>query len=164
MQILDTKWRESKTVKTHAMPRVAEDTFGTDFFWAHGAYAMCDNGLFRTASQVDDGLENVVFPSLHRIRDDGVSDKITKIIRDNLPAIVPEDIRKQHSAKSLRKGAITELSLHKDMNEFSVTACSGHVGDNSMYWYLSYLNARQSLPAAQVLQVSTLICHGSQYF
>jgi hypothetical protein len=117
---------------------------------------MCENGLFRTASQVENGLENVVFPSLHDRRDDGVSALITKVIRVNLPAAVPEDTRKQHSAKSLRKGAITKLSLHKDMNECLITARSGHWGDSNMYWYLDYLNARQSLPAAQVLQVSAL--------
>lgn len=47
LQVLDTKWRESKKVKIITMPRVAGDTFGTDFYWAHGAYAMCENGLFR---------------------------------------------------------------------------------------------------------------------
>jgi hypothetical protein len=97
-----------------------------------------------------------VFPSLHDCRNDGVSALITKVIRENLPAAVPEDIRKQHSAKSLRKGAITELSLQKDMNECLITAQSGHWGDSNMYWYLDYLNARRSLPAAQVLQVSAL--------
>lgn len=65
MQVLDTKWRESKKVKIVTMPWVAGDTFGTDFYWAHGAYSMCENGLFRTASQVENGLENIVFPSLH---------------------------------------------------------------------------------------------------
>lgn len=30
------------------------------------------------------------------------------------------------------------------------------LSDSNMYWYLDYLNARRSLPAAQVLQVSAL--------
>jgi hypothetical protein len=52
---------------------------------------------------------------------------------------------------------MTKLSLHKDMNECLITARSGHWGDSNIYWYLDYLNnARPSLPAAQVLQVSAL--------
>lgn len=155
LRCVDTKWKESKTMKIHAMPRIVADSFLQDFFWANGAFAMVENGLMRTPSQVQNGLGNVVFPSLHSIRDDYVADKITAVVRDNIPANVPEAVRKLHSSKSLRKGAITEVSLHPEMNVFSTCARTGHSTKANLDSYLDPMNLTRGLPAAQVMKVST---------
>jgi hypothetical protein len=116
---------------------------------------MVENGLMRISSQVQNGLGNVVFPSLHSIRDDYVADKITAVVRDNIPANVPEAVQKLHSSKSLRKGAITEVSLHPEMNVFSTCARTGHSTKANLDSYLDPMNLTRGLPAAQVMKVST---------
>jgi hypothetical protein len=154
LQILDTMWRESKRSQSYSMPRVADDSFLFDFFYVHGAFAMGENGLHRTPEQVRDGKERHVYPSLHSIRNNYVAEKVTKIIRDNLPASVPKDVRARYSLKSLRQGAINEMALHKDIGPFEASAKSGHSILNSMDSYLDPLNPLRSLPAAQALHVS----------
>lgn len=97
---------------------------------------------------------SIVYPSLHSIHNNYVAEKVTKIIRDNLPASVPKDVRARYSSKSLRQGAINEMALHKDIGPFEASAKSGHSILNSMDSYLDPLNPLRSLPAAQALHVS----------
>lgn len=154
MKLLDTKWRESKNSTLYASPRVPDDEFPFDFFLFHGAFGL-ENAFVRTTEQVRDGQERHVYPSLHGIRNDSVSSKVTKAIRDNLPAHVPKEIVAKYSAKSLRSGAINELSMHRDIGVFEASALSGHSVGNNINSYLDESNPLRALPAAQSLSVGT---------
>ena len=67
--ITDTKWHEPKTVDVYAMPRIPDERWWFCFYFVMGAYAMCENGLYRSPKQISDGLQNAVFPSLHKVDD-----------------------------------------------------------------------------------------------
>ena len=138
------------------MPRVAADEFWEDFYWSHGAYAMVSNGLYRSPQQIASGMMHHVFPSLHSIHNEYVTDKLTKIIRDNLPSNIPESVRDQFAATSLRKGSINEIALHKDIGPFEACARSGHAIANTDY-YMDPFNPLRSLPAAQALHVRSIV-------
>jgi hypothetical protein len=56
---------------------------------------------------MNDPTAPFVFPKLHELRDNGVASKLTRAIRKNLPAGMPEELKKQYSIKSTRRGVIT---------------------------------------------------------
>jgi len=121
-----------------------------DWYFLFGAFAMCEDGLYHNQHQINNNLRNKVFPNLHSIHNNTVTNKITNAIRDNL---TPLDKKEQHkySAKSLRCAAITELSMHKEINIYSANACTGHSTGTSNDSYLDKKNPARGLPAAHAL-------------
>jgi hypothetical protein len=80
--------------------------------------------MFREDNEIKKGRVNAVFPSLFNLAENSTTSKLTKIIRANIHA--PPEIRNRYSARSERYGAVTELSLHRELSVFEGCARSGH--------------------------------------
>jgi hypothetical protein len=107
------------------MPVIADaDGLEADVFHCMGSYWVCDRGLFREAGQ--EAVCDFVFPSLHRFKDGYVAKLLTQHIRDSLPPSANKPIKDSFSAKSCRKGAITQMAMHPDIGIFESCARSGH--------------------------------------
>ncbi len=81
--------------------------------------------------------------------------KLTNAIRSSLVGI-PDKIRTKYSAKSLRKGMITEIAMYSFITLFMVCAHSGHSTGTSFESYMDPMNPLCSLPAANALHGNTL--------
>ena len=107
------------------------------------------------AAMVCTGMKNnlsmAVFPSLHSIQDATVAKKITAAIRKYLPALLSKEIKVKFSSRSLRQGAITELSMHSAITLFQACARSGHSTGTSLDSYIDKRNVAKTLPAANAL-------------
>jgi hypothetical protein len=51
LNCVDTLHKEKKTMKRTTMPRIADELFYFDFYFAMGAFWMCEDGLFCTEEQ-----------------------------------------------------------------------------------------------------------------
>eukprot|EP00804_Cyclotella_cryptica_P012195 CCRYP_009881-RA/>CCRYP_009881-RA protein AED:0.04 eAED:0.01 QI:0/0/0/1/1/1/2/0/500 len=146
LNVVDTLWKESKTLKKYTMPRFTDEFFGLDWYCVLGAYFMCDDGLFRSPEDISNGKMNAVFPSLHQVQDKAVAKKLTNAIRTNLPDDIPNHVRDRFSAKSLRKGGTTTVSM-----------VGGHSTGTTVDNYIDPSNPVTSFPAANALHgVTTL--------
>ena len=121
-----------------------------DWFHSLGCYWACENGLYRQnpKSHVSDFL----FPRLHNLRDRTIATNLTRLIRDHLPPKTPDKIKKSFTSRSIRKGAITELVMHRDIDECRSIVRSGHCmltkGQES---YVDRTNFRLSIPGGMAL-------------
>jgi hypothetical protein len=107
---------------------------------------MCCNGLYRNEDQIKNNLSMVVFPSLHSIQDAAVAKKITAAIRKYLPASLSKESKDKFSSRSLRQGAITELSMHSAITLFQACARSGHSTGTSLDSYIDKRNVAKHYP------------------
>ena len=111
----DVKWIESKTVSKQAMPMFSnKSSWLTDFFHCAGSYWAVEDGLFRTPEH--NGIQTFLFPNLHEMQNNSVSQKMTAIIHRCLPQGIPAELVKEYSAKSIRKGAVSNLLVHPELN------------------------------------------------
>eukprot|EP00956_Cyclotella_meneghiniana_P002525 scaffold2885_cov62-Cyclotella_meneghiniana.AAC.2 len=157
LNVVDTLWKESKTLKSYTMPRFTDEFFGLDWYCVLGAYFMCDDGLFRSTEDIEKGKMNAVFPSLHQVQDKAVAKKLTNAIRDNLPDDIPKHVRDRFSAKSLRKGGTTTVSMVGGLSIFNVSSRTGHSTGTTIDNYIDPSNPVTSFPAANALHgVTTL--------
>ena len=149
-ELTDTLWTELKKLLKYAMPMVADrEDWLIDFYHSHACFWAVEDGLFR--SDMNDPTAPFVFPRLHELRDNGVASKLTRVIRKNLPAGMPEELKKQYSIKSTRRGVITELAVHKDIGLFESTGRSGHSTGTTQDSYLDKNSIALGLPAGVVL-------------
>jgi len=147
-KVTNTPWKEKKTIQAYAMARVADENWYKDWYCAMGMFALCEDGLYRSPSQKNAGLEQVVFPLLYGRKDEGATTIVTESIRSGLPA----DVKKFYSAKSLRQGGINQATKHKDMNYFFLSALTGHAGDNnSSQYYIDPTDVGRTVPALNAL-------------
>jgi len=152
----NTPWSESsKTLKKYGMCRICDDFFGFDWFCNMGAFFMCQDGLARDEDQVRKGQMNAVFPSLQVGSNNNVTKKLTNAIRSSLDG-VPNDTRQKYSAKSIRKGMITEIAMASFITLFMVVARTGHATGAVVDAYLDAMNPLRSLPAANALHGNAL--------
>jgi len=152
----NTPWTQSKTLKKSGMSRICDDHFCFDWLCTMGAYFMC-GGLTRDEDQVTKGQMNTVFPKLQDGSNNNVAKKLTETIRSSLAADgVPLDVRMKYSAKSLRKGMITEIAMASHITLFNVCARSGHSSGLTVDTYLDEMNPLRSLPAANALHGNPL--------
>jgi len=151
----NTPWAESKTLKKYGMSRICDDFFGFDWFCNIGAFWMCNDGLARNADQISKGQMNAVFPNLHDVSNAYVAKKLTNAVRCSLER-VPHEIRKKFSAKSIRKGMITEIAMSPFITLFNVCARSGHWSGTSLESYMDCMNPLRSLPADNALHGNPL--------
>ncbi|KAL3785836.1 hypothetical protein HJC23_012391 [Cyclotella cryptica] len=157
LNVVDTLWKESKTLKKYTMPRFTDEFFGLDWYCVLGAYFMCDDGLFRSPEDISNGKMNAVFPSLHQVQDKAVAKKLTNAIRTNLPDDIPNHVRDRFSAKSLRKGGTTTVSMVGGLSIFNVSSRTGHSTGTTVDNYIDPSNPVTSFPAANALHgVTTL--------
>lgn len=149
-QITNTHWTELKTLSFYAMAMVPDsESYHCDFYHALGSFFAVENGLFRT--HADGPKSNFVFPSLHALRDAGVTSLLTTIIRDNLPAETPAQLKKSFKAKSMRRASITELALHPQIGLFESTGRSGHSTGTTQDSYIDKMCIAVSLPGGRAL-------------
>ena len=85
---------------------------------------LLKKGLFR-ANKKSKGVSNFVFPRLYKMRDKSIAKSLTKIIRDNLPENTTAKLKKSFSSRSVRKGGISELSMHPQIGHFKPLVRSG---------------------------------------
>jgi hypothetical protein len=106
---------------------------------------MVENGLFREDNEIKKGRVNAVSPSLFNLAENSTTSKLTKIIRANIHA--PPEIRNRYSARSERYGAVTELSLHRELSVFEGCARSGHSTGTTVDFYVDENNPGYGLKA-----------------
>ena len=142
---VDIVWTEAKTLKKYAMPMVSDKSqWSCDFFHALASYFMCEGGLIRTGEQAP--IENFLFVNLHKKKNETVTKKITSIIRSNLPRGTPDELKNDVSAKSLRIGSVSHLTVHRDLNNMTdVTGRSGHSTGTSVDSYADERNMFRAL-------------------
>lgn len=110
-------------------------------------YCMCENGLYRSPQQISSGLTLAVFPLLHGKTDEYCSEKTTKVIR----SVLPEQVKDQFSAKSLRQAGINQCSKHPHMTIFHLCALSGHSTQTTVDSYLDADDVGRGVPAINAL-------------
>ena len=120
--VTNTPWKEKKTVNMYALPRVPDKRWYFDWYVIMAMYSMCENGLYRSPSQVERGLGFVVFPLLHRMNDNIVASFVTDTLRGELPP----NLQSYISSKSLRQAGCAELARHHAITLLQIIARTGH--------------------------------------
>ena len=114
-QFLDVLWTETKNLTKYSMPMVPNKwDWSYDIFHCLATYFMCEGGLIR--GEQDEAYKTFLFPSLHAIKNNSVTKKLTNIIQAHLPDGVPEQLNSQYTAKSLRIAAVSVLMFHHGLN------------------------------------------------
>ena len=96
-------------------------------FFGFAVYFLFD-GLRRTG--VSDAAKGYVFPGLHNIRKDGVAGRLTRNIQSILKPIFGDEVAKQTTSRSTRKGAMTENRDNQDLTTQEEYARSGHTASD----------------------------------
>ena len=86
------------------------------------------DGLRHTG--VSDAAKGYVFPGLHNIRKDGVAGRLTRNIQSILKPIFGDEVAKQTTSRSTRKGAMTENRDNRDLTTQEEYARSGHTASD----------------------------------
>jgi len=112
--LIATLYYETKTLSSYSMPMVPDKIgYACDWYHSLGIYYAVEDDLFIDKNKK--AVADFLFPRLHSQRDDIITRNLTKTIRDYLPVEVPDKLRKSYPSKSLRKGGMTELALHRDI-------------------------------------------------
>lgn len=143
---------QSKTLTSQTVALVPHQScpFLCSFF-ALGLIIGPGQGLRRTNLQVDEGLLLPVFPSLYVQDSSAVCRKITSSLQSGLIDSAPDEVRQGCSQKSMRSGAVTELSMHPASTLFTVAARSGHSTGTNVDSYLDPMKLERSMPGAKIL-------------
>ncbi len=108
---LDMDWQISKQLDQQCMLFFHDSSlFSLDVYLAFAIYFLFD-GLFRP-STMPEARKPFVFPYLHQIKKESVAERMTNLIRGN----VPNNRKKAFTSRSMRKGASTELAAHRDIS------------------------------------------------
>jgi hypothetical protein len=91
-----------------------------------GSYNSVGGGLCRTHQQIKDGTADYVFPELYYMPSASVARKIGTVLKSGVSPNAPQELKDQVTGKSLQKGAVTKLTIHKGANIMDVCARSGH--------------------------------------
>ena len=152
LQCLNTQWTQPKVLKKLAMGIVADKSdYEMDFFHALGCCWGPEHGLHRSPEKLKSALSNYVCPSLHATSDSKVTTKLTDVLRAAIADLVLNNHGKVFSAKSLRKGAISTLTVHDQLGVFDVAARSGHSTQTSLDYYVDKTNVELGLGAGKIL-------------
>lgn len=145
--VTNTPWKEKKTVKSRAMPRVADERWYADWYFIMGMYCMVEKGLYRTPQQKSAGLEQTVFPILHDMKDESATTYVTNTIRSALP----ESVKSKFSAKSLRQAGVNTASKHPDVNIFHLSHITGHATGHTSDDYRDSNDVGRAMPGVNAL-------------
>ncbi|CAB9505071.1 unknown protein [Seminavis robusta] len=143
--VLFMQWFQRKELKTNP------SGFCMDFqypelciFFQLGCFWSVDNGLSRNRNDMVDPnspryrTAKFVFPDLHEIADDSVARQMTTLIR----TLVPEQLKKFYSVKSLPTGAMSLLQWNSSVLLQEGIALGGwKTGANSDWYVWIYLVA-----------------------
>lgn len=147
----DTVWTESKTLHKYSMPMVPNKSDYTyDFYHCLGSFFMCEDGLHRLPS--DAAFVSFLLPNLHSMKNASVTKKISSILQGALPFGIPEALKNDYTAKSTRRGAVSELLMHPGLNGMpDVCARTGHHLMNNSESYVDERNAFRALRGGRAL-------------
>lgn len=148
----DLVWSELKNIKAkYAMPIFPnKDTYESDIYHSIGGFWCVERGLFR-CSEAHKGAFTRLFPHLHKIKDENVTKKITRIIRSTLPKEVQKELVNSLSSRSLRKGSVTQLLITPGLSMGDICARSGHSTGTNIDSYADNRNPITALRAGKVL-------------
>ena len=151
LQGVDCEWTSLKTRNKFRlyMPCHA-NKFSICWWNAMACFWSVGRGLKRTDDQKKRGIASYVFPSLHSKSSRSASSHVTDVIRRNLPPCTTNQQR-LFSAKSLRRGSITEIGLHRQCGLFDVTGRSGHSTNTSIDHYNDGTRVERSIPGGRAL-------------
>jgi hypothetical protein len=136
--VLFLQWFQRKTLKSNPSGFVPDFVYSTlCVFFAFGCYWACDKGLHRPGGLGEAGSPryrktHFVFQDLHEIRDDGVAEQISRIVRSYIPA----SIREYFTGKSLRVGAMSLLTWDPAVTYEEAVALGGWATPSNRDWYV----------------------------
>jgi hypothetical protein len=152
LQVLDTKWVQAKTIVDGAMGMaLCKEKVYECFMYCFALYIGPGRGLERTPQQKKKKIANYMFPSLHTVRCSETSRTIGNILKAQLPKHTPKYIKEGLTAKSLRYGAISAVSMAPKITLFDVCARSGHKTGTNIDSYFDSNNVERTMPAGNVL-------------
>lgn len=136
---VDIKWLETKTKSVQAMVMYPDKFYYLlDFYHALGSYWAVEGGLFRSEDQ--SSYATYLFPLLHNMTDNSVSNKILQTIRALLPGDMKKELKLSYSGKSLRVATITELLVAPELSYVDVAQRSGHASGTHLDTYEDKMN------------------------
>ena len=154
LEATDAPWHEAKVIDCYSRPGISDDDWPFDFHAVKGAFYMCERGLHRTDAQKKRGIEHTVYPSLYNVHNNSVAKKISKVLKQQIVEKLGQDWTEldKISSKSLRSGAITQMSMFPSISIFQVACKSGHSSQfGNLKSYLDKKNLAAGMPAANAL-------------
>ena len=107
------------------VPMHAESFLLCTHFWM-GNYIFLGDGLYRSPQQMADGKGNAIFPDDYRRTSSAVSQSIGANLKKFLSPHASKDLKDSITQRSLRQGAINEISCHPRSGLLKVAGRSGH--------------------------------------
>lgn len=153
-ELVDTTWKELKNLTSYSMSLVPDmHSYKCCILHSDACYWLIENGLWRDNNLMVSGRGDFMYPDLLQVRDRGVARKLTEVIRACLVLDegVPVSERNSFSCTSLRRAAITELSVHRDVGLFEATGRTGHSTQTNLDSYIDKMCFARSLPGGIVL-------------
>ena len=123
-------------------------------FWL-GCFMFLGEGLYRTALQMNEGSGDSIFPREFNRSTSAVSRRIGDCLKRSLDPCTPPEEKDCISQRSLRQGAITEISCHPRAGPMEVCGRSGHSTGLNIDVYMDYMNPQRSLVGGQILSGHT---------
>lgn len=157
MQALNTKKHQQKILaEPMASPIVwnSSDFLLCSLFWL-GSFILFGEGLRRTQLQIEDRLEDMVFFHEYHFASSNVARRIGQGLKSNLPSTASKEQKATVSQKSLRYGAITELTMHPKAGLFEVCGRSGHKTGVNIDSYVDQTNPARGLVGARIMAKHT---------
>ena len=107
-------------------------------------------GLRRNAAQRECNAKNRIFPDEFHFSSSQVTRRATATLKSGLPKSISKEGRDSLSAKSLRMGFITEISIHPFSSNEDVIGMSGHKSGNNTDNYKDVNSCVRSYRAAKM--------------
>jgi len=131
-----TQWFQRKNlISTPSGWTVSYDNPSACIFLAFGCYWACNNGLQRLnpgeANTPQSRKSAYVFQDLHDMQDKNVASNITTIIRGE----IPQPLRQFYTGKSLRYGAMSDLTWTTGVQPEESVALGGWSTASNADWY-----------------------------
>jgi hypothetical protein len=120
-------------------------------FFMTGLLLFPGQGLHRSQSDVIAGVTDYIFPEEQLKPSTAVAGNIGRILKQWMPTSTTKEQKEGITAKSLRRGSITEVARHPEAGLFEVTSRSGHKNPTNLESYIDYMDATASLVSGRIL-------------
>ena len=152
LQLFDTKWVQAKTVQDGAMGMaMSRQKIYECFLCVFAIFISIGRGLERTPQHKKKKVVNFMFPNEHSVRSSETSRKIGNILKAQLPKNAPKHMKDGVTAKSLRCGAISAISMAPGMGVFDVCGRSGHKTGTNIDSYFDQNCVERTMPGGNIL-------------